>query len=268
MKLEVLLSCMYQTDTSIIKRSNIQSDVLVINQCDIDKVDEFVFYNKKGHKCKARFISTSERGLSRSRNMAIRNASGDICLICDDDEYFEDDYEDKIIKVFEENSKLDVAAFKLVFASNAYVKKKFWPNPLKINYKTALKISSVQIAFKLDSIKSKKIHFDENIGSGVTKAGGEEKIFLHNCLAKSLMIVYHPICIGTVAFETSQWSQFIFTKEYFEDWGYFARKLRGGRLFAIVAGWYFLIRKYSDYCDKISFFSALKSLYSGILIKK
>lgn len=268
MKLEVLLSCMYQTDTSIIKRSNIQSDVLVINQCDIDKVDEFIFYNKKGRRCKAKFISTTERGLSRSRNMAIRNASGDICLICDDDEYFEDDYEDKIIKVFEQNSKLDIAAFKLVFASNAYIKKKFWSVPMRINYKTALKISSVQIAFNLDSIKRRKIFFDENIGSGVTKAGGEEKIFLHNCLAKSLTIFYYPICIGTVSFETSQWSQFIFTKEYFEDWGYFARRLRGGRSLAIVAGLYFLIKKHSDYCNKISFFSALKSLYIGILIKK
>ena len=47
MKVEVLISCMHQTDASIITRTNVQSDVLVINQCDKDEVEEYSFLNKK-----------------------------------------------------------------------------------------------------------------------------------------------------------------------------------------------------------------------------
>ena len=34
MNLEVLLSCMYQEDMSIALRTRIQSDLLIINQCN------------------------------------------------------------------------------------------------------------------------------------------------------------------------------------------------------------------------------------------
>ena len=98
MKLILLISCMHEKDHSIIERSNVQTDVVVVNQCDKDSVDEFDFKNKKGETCHAKFINTTERGLSRSRNMAIRNAWGDVCLICDDDEWLSDDYADTIIK--------------------------------------------------------------------------------------------------------------------------------------------------------------------------
>ena len=93
MTLNLLIACMHEKDTSIIKRSNVQSDVVVVNQCDHDSVEEFDFLNKKGITCHAKFINTTERGLSRSRNMAIENAQkADVCYICDDDEYLVDDY--------------------------------------------------------------------------------------------------------------------------------------------------------------------------------
>lgn len=88
-----LISCMYEKNANIIARSNIQTDVVVVNQCDYDSIEEFEFKNKKGVTCRAKFINTTERGLSRSRNMAIANSWGDICYMCDDDELLADDYE-------------------------------------------------------------------------------------------------------------------------------------------------------------------------------
>ena len=100
MNLEVLLSCMYQEDMSIALRTRIQSDLLIINQCNKDESVENIC---DGHRI--RMISSTERGLSKSRNMALENACGDICLICDDDEIFEEGYKDAIIKVFEQMPK-------------------------------------------------------------------------------------------------------------------------------------------------------------------
>ena len=113
MTLEVLISCMHQDDASIIKRTQVQSDVLVVNQCSINKQEHFNFRNVKNEVCQAHVIYTTERGLSRSRNMAIYNAISDICLICDDDEVLEDSYVKTIISAFEQHPNIDVLTFKV-----------------------------------------------------------------------------------------------------------------------------------------------------------
>ena len=46
-KFAILLSCMYETDKEIIKRSNIQSNCVIINQCDEDKKAEAKIENNK-----------------------------------------------------------------------------------------------------------------------------------------------------------------------------------------------------------------------------
>ena len=48
MKINVLISCMHEKDTNIIQRSNIQTDVVVVNQCDKDCIEEWDFINKQG----------------------------------------------------------------------------------------------------------------------------------------------------------------------------------------------------------------------------
>lgn len=114
MTFNILISCMHQADTSIIERSNVQSDVVVVNQCDHDSVEEFDFVNKKGKTCHAKFICTTERGLSKSRNMAIRNAWGDVCQICDDDEWLADNGEEVILRAYAENPDAALIAFSLI----------------------------------------------------------------------------------------------------------------------------------------------------------
>ena len=65
MSVELLISCMHQKDFSVAEQMNIQSRALMINQCDTEGMDETEI---NGYP--VRMISTAERGLSRSRNMA------------------------------------------------------------------------------------------------------------------------------------------------------------------------------------------------------
>lgn len=104
MNLEVLLSCMYQADTSLVETSKITSQVLLINQCD---------QNTEFASQRIRMISTTERGLSNSRNMALKYAVGEICILCDNDEIFEDNYETVICKAFERLPDADIIAFSI-----------------------------------------------------------------------------------------------------------------------------------------------------------
>lgn len=267
MRVEVLISCMFQSAREIIGNTNIQSDVVVVNQCDENSREEFVFLNKIGEECKAVVINSTERGLSKSRNLAIKNASGDYCLICDDDETLVDDYVQIIKKSVEYHPDVSVFAYKFKLSENYYMKKVFWTEERVIDYKTALKISSWQILFKREEIIKKGIWFDEEIGSGITKAGGEEKIFQHDCLKCNLKIMYQPYVIGSIKYEASQWTQNLFTKPYFVDWGYYFRRLKWGKLGATIMCGMFAIKKREEYKHKLSLFSATKAMLKGIWIK-
>ncbi|MDE6860122.1 MAG: glycosyltransferase family 2 protein [Duncaniella sp.] len=268
MTVEVLISCMHQSANELITRSNIQSDVLVINQCDENSEERFEFVNHENKTCIARVINTTERGLSKSRNLAIKNAIGDICLLCDDDEILENDYVYKIKSAFNNHPNFSVISFRFNMPSNYYMTKTFWNESKVINYKTALKISSWQIAFRKKDITLNNIHFDEKIGSGVTKAGGEEKIFLHNCLSYNLKVMYVPITIGNMTFQASQWVDNIFSPEYFIDWGYYTKRLKGGSLGATILSLLFAIKKHPEYTHKCSFHKAFTSMLKGIYLKK
>lgn len=190
---------MHEKDRTIVERSNIQTDVVIVNQCEQDKIDEWDFVNKEGKKCHAKMIYTKERGLSRSRNMAIRNATSDICLICDDDELFEDNYEDIILHTFAENPTYDIIAFNLRNPETVY--------PLcekEITYWRTGKLASWQIAFRRNE-KVLSSPFNELMGSGTGNGGGEENKFLLDCLSKGAKIKYCPTMIGEVAQSASIW---------------------------------------------------------------
>ena len=260
MKLEVLISCMFQKDCGIIERSNINTDCLVINQTNEDNYQEFQLANNN----KVRIISTKERGISKSRNMAIYNAAKDICLICDDDEILDPDYEGKILDAFENNKDYDVIVFMVSVGNQSYHRKVYKSKEYNINYLTALKITSWQIAFRREKIVKNNIRFDETIGSGVSKAGGEENIFLHDCLRHGLKIKYVPVHIGLATQEESQWASQIYSKDYFYDRGVFTKKLYGGKLFACIYAIYFSIKKHSQYKNKTSFSQALINMFRGI----
>lgn len=248
---------MHQPDASIVQRSNIQMDVVVVNQCDRNSVDEFDFINKVGEKYHAKFICSKERGLSKSRNMALKNASADICLICDDDEILDDNYPQKIIQAFNDNPAADVIAFQIADAGKKYPSKK-----KIIGYLGALKLASWQLAFRRKNIIDKGIKFDETLGSGVSKAGGEENMFVYDCLKHGLKVLFVPITIGRMIEGESQWFHG-YTPEYFYDRGIMTRKLMGKPL-SVIYALYYLLRKYNLYKNDISPFKSLKIILQGI----
>lgn len=259
MNIEVLLSCMHQNDFSIVSQSHIQCDVLIINQCGNVKYDEMAFLNET---YKARMFSTTDRGLSRSRNMAIRNATGDICLICDDDEIFEDNYVETIISAFTKYPDVDI----LTFTVNTPQKCLYPSKTKKIGYIGAMKTASWQIAFRRKSIIDNNIYFDEKMGSGTGNGSGEEIKFLFDCLKRGLKIRYIPQLIASVAQVDSKWFKG-FTNTYFFNRGYSNRRLLGlflSWLYAI----YFSVTKYRQYRFENTFWNALYYQIKGTLIKR
>ena len=255
-RLDVLISCMGQNDMSVAAKTNVSSDVVIINQCDKDGSEERV---ADGHRL--RMYSSTERGLSRSRNKAIDMATADVCLFCDDDERLEDDYVRKILLAYEEYPDADAIAFKV-----KYPLKKCWEKARKIGYLDALKIYSWQITFKRESIVRSGVRFDERFGPGTKYSPGEETIFLYACLNKGLKIYYVPSLIADVKQDNSTWFKG-YTEKFFVDRGVLTRYYMG-KLFATLYALQFSIMKYSRYRKDSSFPKALNNIIKGIYSKK
>lgn len=256
MSFNLLISCMYQKDTSIVQRTNVQSDVIIVNQCDKDSIEEFDFINKKGLSCHGKFICTTERGLSKSRNMAIRNSWGDVCLICDDDEYLEDDCEEIIVKAYNETPNADIISFAFDREDKC-----FSSIPAKHNFRSLLKTSSVEISFRREAILEKRIWFDEKMGSGSGNGAGEENMFLMTCKRKGLRMFYNPREIGRLLSTDSMWFKG-YNTTYFENFGWASRRIMGG-LTSLAYFAYWIPAHRGLYNQEISSWDATKSYLRG-----
>lgn len=245
MTLEVLISCMHQIDWSIIQRSNIQTDVLIINQCDHDCIKQYSFNNQNGQLCHAKMVCTTQRGLSRSRNMALQYATGDICLFCDDDEVLEDKYYDIIHKAFKDYTDYNLIAFRLVYS------RKTFPNTQQTyNRFTSGKLSSAQLAFKRDMILQTGVLFDEQLGSGTGNGGGEETKWLYQLLSKrKIKVIYLPVLIANIADGNSMWFKG-YNECYFVNYGWTIRRIYGMILGAIFLCYHIVSHRklYAPYC--------------------
>lgn len=256
MNLEVLVSTMNQNDFSLVEKMNIKNKALIINQGKKQCNNQII---KNGNKI--RIITYNEKGLSKSRNRAIENMEADIGLFADDDIIYCDDYYEKIVKAHKKYEDADIIAFRVI-RGDELRKKNFRHKLHWENYLTCLKISSVEISFKLRSIRKKKLKFNEYFGAGSDEfLMGEENIFLYNALDKGLNILYLPEKIGKLKNNRSSWFKG-YNKNYFLS--------RGASYYAMNNRWYiflilqFAIRKYNRYKEKLNFIDALKFMLRGV----
>ncbi|WBL14826.1 glycosyltransferase family 2 protein [Sutcliffiella sp. NC1] len=255
MKVEYLISTMYKSDYKFINDMNINSDATIINQTDFYKKQEY-----ETNRGKIKFISTTDRGLSKSRNLAIKNASGDICVLCDDDIKHYDNSVEVIKKAYLENSEADIIVF--AYHTKGRHKKNFTQKSSKINYLSAMKISSVQITFKRKSILEKGILFNEQFGTGSSVyQSGEENIFLFECLKKGLKIYYEPQYILQLE-ENGESSWFRgFNEKYMLDRGAIFTAM--SKKFSLALILQFAIRRYNLYKNSMGLFMAIKYMLNG-----
>lgn len=215
LKLEVLMSVMHQKDFSIAEKTRINGDVLIINQCNEDKYDEIQTENGLW-----RMFSVTARGLSKSRNMALDNARGDIVLICDDDEELAENYQDIILNAYKELP--DAAA--IVFNINRinYKMKKTYYRITKVRKAPVYRgYSSQMLTVRLSKINEYDIRMNENFGSGTQWGGGEEILFQDEIRKNKMKIYEHPGVIATIDYGNgSNWFTG-YDEKYFYNLGAF-----------------------------------------------
>lgn len=262
MKVETLISCMHQKDAGIASRSNVKTDCVIVNQCDADSSVTLPYTDADGNSHNLKYISTTERGLSRSRNMAIKNSTGDICLIMDDDETLDDNYEATILNAYKQYPDADVIAFKVRNSEKNYL-----ASPKRLRYLGVLRVTSYEISFRRDSVTAKGITFDTEMGSGTGHGGGEEVAFLYSCLHKSLTVRYVPEYISTLDPNSdSQWFKG-FTKRFFLERGWATARYMGKPM-AILYAFYYCLRKRNMFSHDCPMLTALTETFRGIFTQE
>ena len=212
MKLQVLVSTMHQKDYSLLDRMNIQTDAIVINQCDEYRFEEF---EHKGKKIK--WYSMKERGIGLSRNTALMRSEGDILLFADDDVVYEDGYEEIVLSAFKKNTKSSLIVFNLQ-SQNPERPEYIDSKDHKLKITNCLKYGAFRIAIRKESIVKENITYSLLFGGGARYSAGEDNLFITHCIQAGLICRASKEHIGTVKQEVSTWFSG-YGEKYFMDRG-------------------------------------------------
>lgn len=189
--------------------------------------------------------------------MAISNAHGDICLICDDDEVFVPDYENAILTAYRDHPEADIIIFKMANRPPS-----FPDHPMRLRFPKTMKVSSWQISFRRERLLESGIQFDELLGAGTGNGAEEELKFLLDSERAGLVIYYVPVVIASVAQEASTWFSG-FNETFFENRGATTRYILGPGLATLYAV-YYVLRKKSLYQQNLSTRAAFQATLRGI----
>ena len=211
MRIQVLVAAMHQADHGLLQKMNIQSDVIVGNQCNYNSIEKFEY---NGHS--AIYLNFAERGVGLNRNNALMRATGDICLFADDDMEYMDNYCDLIQDSFKQLPDADVIVFNLAEEEpTRYVINKIE----KVGYLNYLRYGTARVAFKLKSIRENGIYFNQCFGGGTEHCHGEDNIFLTDCLKAKLKIYAVPKTIAKLTEERESTWNSGYDEKYLIDQG-------------------------------------------------
>ena len=210
-RIQVLVATMNQTDHSLVKRMNLQTDAIIGNQCDRNEIEKF-----ECDGLQITYLSFAERGVGLNRNNALMRAEADVCLFADDDMVYVDDYVEKVQKAFQQFPDADVIAFNLIEPKVIrYVIKKVY----KVGFLNYLRFGTARVAIRLKSVREKGIYFNQCFGGGTEHSHGEDNIFLTDCLRKGLKMYAVPEYIAELTEERPSTWKIGYDEKYFRDQG-------------------------------------------------
>ncbi len=209
MKIQTLVVTTKQNNYALLDSMNIQTDAVFGNQCGNNQVDKFEY---NGHTIE--FVSTDLRGVGINRNEVLMRASGDICVLADDDMVFLDGYEAIVQEWFGKMPQADILVFNLLGKKKRYKNTKIQ----RISYHNYGKYGAARLVIRLRSVRFSGVMFHTMFGGGCEYSCGEDSLFLLECLKKGLKIYAVPAEIANIDDSHSTWFCG-YTDKFFYDKG-------------------------------------------------
>ncbi|SQH59021.1 glycosyl transferase family protein [Aeromonas caviae] len=187
------------------KRINRLSSLPFLNNCRYlivhqDYVDVFI-----SNDAKERFsyeditlIESDTKGLTNSRNEALKYSTEELILISDDDVVYECDVADKILSAQKENP-FHIALFKAKVTEDSTDFRKYPINSGQLSKIECLHACSIEMVIDKRKIDTSEVFFNKDFGIGAKFICGEESVFLFDAIDANLnvsfinqYIVSHP----------------------------------------------------------------------------
>jgi glycosyltransferase involved in cell wall biosynthesis len=201
--LEIMISTMNRSDLSFLGGMFADMDltsysILIINQT---KLNQDLVSTTEG----IRVVNSREFGLSKSRNLAIENAIGDILVIADDDIKYLPYFDKTILQAYKEYDQASLISFQFLDENDQFQKN----YPKSEGYTTSTKrpLSSVEMTFKRKNVREKGIRMNENFGLGTSFPSAEEQIFKDSLLKHGLRVAFCAMPILKHSGKTSAFNQ-------------------------------------------------------------
>lgn len=250
--IEVLIVAVNQKDAELYYKLGLKTNTIIANQTDSYWYKE---YNIDGNTVKV--ISTNDRGVGKNRNIALLNASADICILGDDDLIYADDYPQMVNKVFDELPDADIIVFHIV--NLKYPNKRIITKVERVGYFNFARYGACRVAFKRKSILRANIWFSLLYGGGAKYSSGEDTLFLGEAYRKGLKIYTYPKKIADAVQETSSWFNG-YNEKFFIDKGVLLANLFPRMKYIVGLKMAIQFKKRSNY----SYIKAIRLVFKGI----
>ena len=211
MTIQVLVSALEKDPEKLLEQMNIHSPAVMVNQCDKDEVKHF-----DHHIYPVVIISSRERGVGRSRNLCLDNATADIVLFSDDDIIYNEGYEETVLRAFRENPHADILLFNMEVRAE---RKTYWnTEKKKIGKMNCGRYPAYSIAARRDALARGNVRFSLLFGGGAKYSNGEDSLFLMDALRAGLNIYTVTDVLGREEATDSTWFHG-YNKKFFYDRG-------------------------------------------------
>lgn len=227
--------------------------ILIINQTTENKLLVSDFPS-------VRIVNSFEKGLSKSRNLGLQKAHGQIVLLTDDDEVFKEDFENTILEAYNNYPE----AISICFAIEDYkgfLFKKYPVKPkLQLNNLDIFSVLSIEISLKTKLLHQFNTKFDSDFGLGSSFLMGEEAIFLSDLKKKKQNIIIVPTVIASHPAVSTD-DKLNFEQRYYVQGAFLTRVSKNNYLKWIFLKLFFDIKHNRIEINQV--FAALKSANKG-----
>lgn len=211
---QVLVACMNQSDDSLYREMNLQTDVILANQCN--EYSYKLYTQPDGNRVE--LISTADRGVGKNRNKALLNASGKYLMCSDQDMVYVDDYQKIVEDAFAQCPKADIIVFNLEYMNRFTPARKDNDKFKRVHIWNCMRYGTARVAMRKSSVDKACLSFSTLYGGGAKYSSGEDSLFIREAFRKGLKMYASPKVIAKVKQEESSWFRG-YTEKYFVDKG-------------------------------------------------
>lgn len=216
MKIQLLVTTMFQKDFGKLEQMNVKGDVLFVNQ------DDRFEYAKTEHNNGrvAEMITTPTRGTSKNRNTAIEfcDKTCDYVLFMDDDILLNDDYEECVIKEITAHPEARVIKFSIhsLTPTTRIAGNRQTEVFVKATRRKLASTGGCALAVRRDVFDIPNMRFNEHFDPGGVVFCGGDTIFYQELVKKGISVYLSPVDIAGVDMSESAWFEG-YTSRYFNS---------------------------------------------------